>query len=206
MGVPPRIWNDEFGLILNKKKPTPTAPAKASPKASSPKANSGSAKIAKGPSAPATFKSIAENRKAKHHYEILDSIECGLVLHGSEVKSLRNGRCSIEEAYARIKDGGLWLVDCEIDEYRQATFWNHPTKRVRKLLLHRRELARFAGRAKERGLTLIPLRLYFTERGIAKCVIALCKGRKVHDKREVLKKADARREIDRAMKNKQRRG
>jgi SsrA-binding protein len=127
-----------------------------------------------------------------------------MVLHGSEVKSLRNGRCSIEEAYARIKDGDLWLVDCEIDEYRQASLWNHPTKRVRKLLLHRRELARFAGRAKERGLTLIPLRVYFADRGLAKCVIALCKGRKVHDKREVLKKADARREIDRAMKQKNR--
>jgi len=193
---------------LNKKKPTPTAPAKPTPKTGGPKNSGGSAKSggpaksSKGAAVPASFKSIAENRKAKHQYEILDSIECGLVLHGSEVKSLRNGRCSIEEAYARIKDGGLWLVDCEIDEYRQATFWNHPTKRVRKLLLHRRELARFAGRAKERGLTLIPLRLYFTERGLAKCVIALCKGRKVYDKREVLKKADARREIDRAMKNK----
>ncbi len=177
---------------MNKKQSQPTAPSKPAPKA--PKAAS--------PSAAPTFKSIAENRKAKHNYEILDSIECGLVLQGSEVKSLRNGRCSIEEAYARIKDGALWLVDCEIDEYRQATFWNHPTKRVRKLLLHRRELARFAGRAKERGLTMIPLRMYFTDRGIAKCVIAVCKGRKTHDKREVLKKADARREMDRAMKQK----
>ena len=147
-----------------------------------------------------SFKSISENRKAKFHYEILDSLECGMVLHGSEVKSLRNGRCSIEEAYARIKDGELWLVGCEIDEYRQATFWNHPTKRVRKLLLHRRELSRFAGRAKERGLTLVPLRVYFTDRGIAKCVIGLCKGKQSHDKRETLKKNDAKREMQRAMK------
>lgn len=184
------------GSQLNKKRSQPTAPSKPVPK---------EPKKVDAKAAPPTFKAVAENRKARHHYEILDSLECGLVLHGSEVKSLRNGRCSIEEAYARIKDGDLWLVDCEIDEYRQATFWNHPTKRVRKLLLHRRELARFAGRAKERGLTLIPLKVYFTERGLAKCIIALCKGRKVHDKREVLKKADARREIDRAMKPKSRR-
>ncbi|MFN7843200.1 MAG: SsrA-binding protein, partial [Pirellula sp.] len=86
------------------------------------------------------------------------------------------------------------------DEYKQATFWNHPTKRVRKLLLHKREISRFAGRAKERGLTLIPLRVYFTDRGIAKCVIGLCKGKQSHDKRETLKKNDAKREMQRAMK------
>jgi SsrA-binding protein len=196
---------------LNKKKPQPTSaqPAAKSPKnkPSSGKSASGSAASSKpsGSAKGATFKSVAENRKAKHNYEILDSVECGMVLHGSEVKSLRNGRCSIEEAYARFKDGELWLVDCEIDEYRQATFWNHPTKRMRKLLLHRRELHRFGLKAKERGLTLIPLRVYFTDRSIAKCVIALCKGRKLHDKREVLKKADARREIDRAIKQRTKR-
>jgi SsrA-binding protein len=196
---------------LNKKKPQPTSaqPAVKSPKnkPSSGKSASGSAASSKpsGSAKGATFKSVAENRKAKHNYEILDSVECGMVLHGSEVKSLRNGRCSIEEAYARFKDGELWLVDCEIDEYRQATFWNHPTKRMRKLLLHRRELHRFGLKAKERGLTLIPLRVYFTDRSIAKCVIALCKGRKLHDKREVLKKADARREIDRAIKQRTKR-
>ena len=196
---------------MNKKKPQPTSaqPAEKSPKnkPSSGKSASGSAASSKpsGSAKGATFKSVAENRKAKHNYEILDSVECGMVLHGSEVKSLRNGRCSIEEAYARFKDGELWLVDCEIDEYRQATFWNHPTKRMRKLLLHRRELHRFGLKAKERGLTLIPLRVYFTDRSIAKCVIALCKGRKLHDKREVLKKADARREIDRAIKQRTKR-
>jgi len=188
---------------LNKKKPQPTSAKNA--KGSSAKSGSGkSAPAAPSSNKGPTFKSVAENRKAKHNYEILDSIECGLVLHGSEVKSLRNGRCSIEEAYARFQDGELWLVDCEIDEYRQATFWNHPTKRMRKLLLHKRELHRFALRAKERGLTLIPLRVYFTDRAVAKCVIALCKGRKLHDKREVLKKNDARREIDRALKQRSR--
>jgi SsrA-binding protein len=186
---------------LNKKKPQPTSAKSGKVKSAGSKTSASATNASKAP----TFKSIAENRKAKHNYEILDSIECGLVLHGSEVKSLRNGRCSIEEAYARFKDGELWLVDCEIDEYRQATFWNHPTKRMRKLLLHRRELKRFALKAKERGLTLIPLRVYFTDRSVAKCVIALCKGRKLHDKREVLKKADARREIDRAIKQRAKR-
>lgn len=173
-------------MSKKKKAPTPTKSPAGPSKAKESKASS--------------FKSISENRKAKFNYEILDSLECGMVLHGSEVKSLRNGRCSIEEAYGRIKDGELWLVGCEIDEYKQATFWNHPTKRVRKLLLHKREISRFAGRAKERGLTLVPLRVYFTDRGIAKCVIGLCKGKQSHDKRETLKKNDAKREMQRAMK------
>ena len=185
---------------MNKKKSQPTSP-NTKPKPTKPKV-----KDAKSVMAPAsstvTHKLVTDNRKAKHQYEILDSIECGIVLHGSEVKSLRNGKCSIEEAYARIKDGELWLVGCEIEEYRQASIWNHPTKRVRKLLLNKHELLRFVGRSKERGLTMVPLRVYFAARGKAKCVIALCKGKKLHDKRETLKKADASREIDRVMKSK----
>lgn len=180
---------------MNKKKPQETAPN------NKPKNKDPNPAKPKATAAP-THKSVTENRKARHQYEILDSVECGIVLHGSEVKSLRNGRCSIEEAYARLKDGEMWLVGCEIDEYRQASIWNHPTKRVRKLLLHRSELSRFAGRAKERGLTMIPLRVYFTDRGVAKCVIAICKGKKTHDKRETLKKADANREIQRVMRGK----
>jgi SsrA-binding protein len=178
---------------LNKKKAQPTAPN------TKPKNKEGKAAEAKSVAAP-THKMVTENRKARFQYEILDSVECGIVLHGSEVKSLRNGRCSIEEAYARLQSGEMWLVGCEIDEYRQASIWNHPTKRNRKLLLHRRELHKFAGRAKERGLTMVPLRVYFTDRGVAKCVIAICKGKKMHDKRETLKKADANREMSRAMK------
>jgi SsrA-binding protein len=185
---------------LNKKKAQPTAPTK--PKPTKPKDNRDKSTVAKASVTTHTHKMVTDNRKAKHHYEILDSIECGIVLHGSEVKSLRNGKCSIDEAYARIKDGELWLVGCEIEEYRQASIWNHPTKRVRKLLLKKNELLRFVGRCKERGLTLVPLRVYFAERGLAKVVIALCKGKKLHDKRETLKKADASREIDRVMKSK----
>lgn len=175
---------------MSKKNSKPAQPTSSKPAAPKPKE--------KAP----VFKTVTENRKAKFQYEILDSMECGIILHGSEVKSLRNGKCSIEEAYGRLQNGELWLVNCEIDEYRQATFWNHPTKRTRKLLLHKQELLKFAGRSKERGLTLVPLRVYFTERGIAKCVMGLCKGKKLHDKRETLKKKDSQRDIERAMRGK----
>jgi SsrA-binding protein len=151
---------------------------------------------------PANVKLIAENRKARQRYEILEQVECGMVLVGSEVKSLRNGKCSLDEAYGRVKGGVLLLVGCDIPEYKQATFWNHEPKRPRQLLLHKRQLNRFVGKSVEKGLTLIPLKLYFNERGIAKCLIGLCRGLKLHDKREQLKKADAQRDIQRAMRKK----
>jgi len=141
---------------------------------------------------------VAENRKARHKFEILDSLECGVILQGSEVKSLRNGKCQLDEAYGRVKGDNVFLVGCDIAEYPQATLWNHEPKRQRKLLVHRQEFLKFVGRAKEKGLTLVPLRMYFNERGIAKCELALCKGRKMHDKREKLKKDDAQRDIQRA--------
>lgn len=147
-------------------------------------------------------KTISENRKARHEYEILDTLECGMILQGSEVKSLRAGKVSLEEAYGRVKDDGVWLVGCEIPEYTQATIWNHAPKRPRKLLVHKRELLKFANRAKEKGLTLVPLKLYFTERGFAKVLLGLGKGKKLHDKRETMKKADMKRDIDRAMRRK----
>lgn len=143
---------------------------------------------------------IAENRRARFEYEILDSLECGIVLVGSEVKSLRQGKLSLEEAYGRIKDNEVWLVGAEIPEYKQATIWNHEPKRMRKLLLHRREVRKFAARAQEKGLTLVPLKAYFNERGVVKLVMGLCRGRKLHDKREVLKKRDTQRDIERAMR------
>lgn len=166
------------------------------------KAKSKNAKAAKKKDAGPSLKSIAENRKARHNYEVLDSVECGIILRGSEVKSLRNGKCSLDEAYGRVREEAIWLVDCDIPEYKQASFWNHEPKRPRKLLLHKIEYRKLAGRATEKGLTLIPLRLYFNERGIAKCVIGLCKGRKTHDKREVLKTKEANRDIQRAMRRK----
>lgn len=142
---------------------------------------------------------ISENRRARHEYHILDTLECGIVLVGSEVKTLREGRVSIEEAYARVSDGEVWLVGCDIPEYPQASRFNHPPRRPRKLLLHRREIKRFAGRAFERGLTLVPLKLYFKS-GRAKVLLGLCRGKQLHDKRESMKKAQAQRDIQRAMR------
>ena len=161
------------------KKPAPAAPAKREP----------------------VERNIAENRKARHKYEILASLECGIVLQGSEVKSLRNGKLSLDESYARLRAGEVWLVGADIAQYPQATLWNHEPKRPRKLLMHRRELAKFAAQAHESGLTLVPLRMYFKD-GKAKVLLGLGKGKKLHDKRETLKKADAKRDIDRAMRKK----
>jgi SsrA-binding protein len=143
---------------------------------------------------------VSENRKARHEYEILDSIECGMQLMGSEVKTLRMGRLSLDEAYARVKNNELWLVGADIPPYSNAGLWNHEPKRPRKLLINRREFDKLALRAHERGLTLVPLRVYFTERGFAKCVVALAKGKKLHDKRETLKKRDADRGLSRMMR------
>lgn len=143
---------------------------------------------------------VAENRKAKFRYELVDSIECGLVLMGSEVKSLREGKLSLDEAYIRAKDGELWLVGADIAHYNNAGMWNHDPRRPRKLLIHGREFGRFAGSAHERGLTLVPLRVYFNQRGLAKCVMGLVRGKKLHDKRETIKQRDAERGLQRAMR------
>lgn len=145
---------------------------------------------------------IAENRKARHKFEVLETLECGISLVGSEVKSLRSGKVSIDEAYARVREGEVWLVGSDIAEYPQATIWNHDPKRPRKLLLHSREVRKFANQAHEKGLTLVPLRLYFNHRGLVKVLIGLCRGKKLHDKRENLKKADMKRDIDRALRAK----
>src|SRR5581483_1874353 len=142
---------------------------------------------------------VAQNRRARHEYEVLDTIECGIVLVGSEVKSLRNGKVSLEEAYAKIKGSEVWLVGCDIPEYVQANQFNHEPRRPRKLLMHRREIGKFAMRAKEQGLTLVPLKLYF-KKGKAKLLLGLGRGRKLHDKREKLRKDTMKRDIDRAMR------
>ncbi len=143
---------------------------------------------------------ITENRKARHKFEVLDTLECGLVLVGSEVKSLRCGRISLEEAYGRVREGEVWLIGCDIPEYPQATVWNHEPKRPRKMLVHRRELHKFANQAHEKGLTLVPLKLYFNERGVAKVLLGLCRGKQLHDKREAMKKADTQRDLARMMR------
>jgi SsrA-binding protein len=148
-------------------------------------------------------KTIARNKRAFHEYHVQDTLECGIVLTGTEVKSLREGSCSLEEAYAKIEDGELWLIGSDIPEYSMGNRLNHKPKRKRKLLLHRREIGKFAGKASQRGFTLVPLRMYF-KNGRAKVEIAVAKGKQTHDKRQDLKKADADREIRRAMAKKNR--
>ena len=145
-------------------------------------------------------KTISENRKARHRFEILQQIECGVMLIGSEVKSLREGNVSLNEAYVRVEKKELWLIGADIAEYRQASFWNHKPKRARKLLVHKRELEKLSAKAFEKGLTLVPLRLYFNSRGIVKVVVAVCRGKNVHDKRQTMKDADNKRRLSREMR------
>ena len=142
---------------------------------------------------------IAQNRKARHDYHVLETLECGIVLTGSEVKSLRNGLLSLEEAYGRVERGEVWLVGCDIQEYSHAHQLNHAPKRRRKLLLHRREIRKFASQAFENNLTLVPLKMYF-KRGRAKVLLGICRGKKQYDKRESLKKKVMQRDIDRALR------
>lgn len=130
---------------------------------------------------------------------MLDTLECGLALVGSEVKSLRNGQLSLEEAYGRVERGEVWLVGCDIPEYSYANQLNHNPRRRRKLLLHRREIQKFAAQAYEKNLTLVPLKMYF-KRGRAKVLLGICRGKKQFDKRESLKKKDMQRDIDREMR------
>lgn len=148
---------------------------------------------------------VAENRKARHEYDIIDTLECGIALVGSEVKSLRVGRMSLDEAYGRVDGREVWLIGCDIPEYEKANQLNHQPKRPRKLLLHRREIARFAGQAFEKGLTLVPLKMYFKE-GRVKLLLGIGRGRKLHDKRQKLKADSARRDIEVALRGRNRGG
>ncbi|QRP44927.1 SsrA-binding protein SmpB [Amycolatopsis sp. FDAARGOS 1241] len=143
-------------------------------------------------------KVIASNRKARHDYSILDTYEAGLVLQGTEVKSLRAGKASLVDAFATVDDGEVWLRNVHIPEYTQGTWTNHMPRRTRKLLLHRREIERLIGKTKESGLSLVPLSMYFKD-GKVKVEIALAKGKKAYDKRQSLAKRDADRDISRAM-------
>ncbi len=145
---------------------------------------------------------ITRNRRATFDYEVLDAIECGLVLVGTEVKSLREGHASLDEAFGRIDNNNeVWLVNAEIPEYLFGNRLNHKPKRERKLLLRKSEIAKFAGKADQRGFTLVPLRMYFKD-GRAKVELAVAKGKQVHDKRESIKTADAKRDIAQAMTRK----
>ena len=142
---------------------------------------------------------IAVNRRARHDYFIEETYEAGLVLVGSEVKSLRAGKANLKDSYARVDRGEAWLFNVHISPYNPASQFGHEPTRKRKLLLHAREIERLLGKVKERGLTLIPLRLYFKD-GRAKIELGLARGKKTHDKRDSIREREAHREIDRAIK------
>lgn len=143
-------------------------------------------------------KTIARNKKARHEYYIEDTWEAGIVLTGTEVKSLREGRASLVDGFAQIRDGELWMYNVHIPEYNQGTWNNHAPRRLRKLLLHKSEIQKLIGKTKESGLTLIPLELYFKD-GKAKVELGLARGKKDYDKRQVLLERTMKREADRAM-------
>lgn len=146
-------------------------------------------------------KIVADNRKARFNYEIGETFEAGIALLGSEVKSLRQGRATIAESYAETKGGEIWLVNANIPEYLQAgPFFNHEPKRRRKLLLHKRQIARLAQGIDREGMTIVPLRMYFNDRGRAKIELAIARGKKLHDKRETEKKRDWDREKGRLLR------
>jgi SsrA-binding protein len=148
-------------------------------------------------------KLIADNRRARHEYELLERIEAGLVLQGTEVKALREGRATIERAFADVRGDEIWLVGANIAAYDKGGFANHDPERDRKLLLHRREIDRVRGRVAERGLTLVPTRLYFKD-GRAKVEIALARGKELRDKRRDIARREADRQIERALKSRPR--
>ncbi len=144
-------------------------------------------------------KLIADNRRARFDYELLDRVEAGVVLTGTEVKSLRDGRVTLAHAYADIRDGEAWLVGASIDEYAQGTVGAHRPERDRKLLLHRREIDSLHGKVREKGLTLVPTRMYFKD-GRVKVELALARGREKLDKRRVIAERDATRQMERALR------
>jgi SsrA-binding protein len=149
---------------------------------------------------PRPFKVIAENRKARFNYEIGEVVEAGIALTGTEVKSLRQGKATIAESYADAKGGEIWLVNANIPEYLQASRFNHAPKRPRKLLLHRRQIDKLAAAVDREGMTIVPLKMFFNDKGRAKIEIALGRGKKLHDKRETEKKRSWDRERGRLMR------
>lgn len=159
--------------------------------------------MAKAPATPAAAppatRTLAQNRQALHDYHILESVEAGLALHGTEVKSIRAGNVNLRDAYARSQDGEIWLWNAHIAPFDQGNRWNHEPRRPRRLLLHTREIGRLASRVGEQGLTLVPLRLY-DKRGKIKLELALGKGKKLYDKRAAIADREAKREIERTIK------
>jgi SsrA-binding protein len=149
---------------------------------------------------PPAHKDVAVNRRALHDYEILERIEAGIALTGSEIKSIRQGKVSLQEAYARPEHGQLWLQGAHIADYEAASYNGHEPRRPRRLLLHKAQINELARQVEQRGLTLIPLRMYLNKRGLAKVEIAVARGRRQYDKRQAIARRDAEREMERALR------
>ena len=150
------------------------------------------------------MKNVAVNKTVSHDYLILETFEAGMALVGSEVKSIRAGQVSLKESYAEVRNGEVFLVKCHISPYEAANIFNHDPLRERKLLLHRREIKRLAGKTQERGLTMVPTKVLINDKGRVKLELALVRGKRVHEKREAIKKRDTDREIRAALKNRSR--
>lgn len=147
------------------------------------------------------YKVVADNRQARYLYEILETYEAGLVLQGTEVKSVREGKANLKDGYALIRNGEAWLLNVHISPHvTTSEYFNHDPRRTRKLLLHRQELRKLIGKVEQKGLTLVPLKMYL-KRGLVKVTIGLARGKKIHDKREDLKRKEAKRDVERALKN-----
>jgi len=145
-------------------------------------------------------KTVVKNRKARHEYHILDTWEAGIALQGTEVKALRQGRANLQDSFARINGGEMWLYNLHISPYEQGNRFNHDPLRPRKLLMHRNELRKLVGQVEQKGLTIVPLDIHFS-RGIAKINLALVRGKQLHDKRQTLKERDDQRDMQRAFKD-----
>ena len=145
-------------------------------------------------------KTVAQNRKARHDYFIIDAFECGIVLTGTEIKSVRAGNLNLKDSYASLEGGELWLIGMHISPYDKGTYYNHEPERNRKLLLHRHELIRLRGKIREKGLTLVPLSVYIKDGRRAKVELALARGKTAHDKRDAIADRDAKRDIARAVR------
>ena len=148
------------------------------------------------------IKTVAQNRKARHDYFILDSYECGIVLTGTEIKSVRNGNLNLKDSYASLENGELWLLGVHISPYEKGTYYNHEPERTRKLLMHKHELIRLRSKIREKGLTLVPLSVYIKDNKRAKVELGLVKGRTTHDKRDMIADREAARTIARAVRGK----
>jgi SsrA-binding protein len=166
--------------------------------------HNGTVKPATGKKQREGVKIVAQNRAASYNYELLDKLEAGLVLVGTEVKSLREGKGSLREGYAEVRDGEAWLVNCHIPEYQPGGPRNHDPLRRRKLLLNRRELDKLNAQIQQKGMTLVPLKIYFRD-GRAKCELAVARGKKFHDRREAERRKEAKREAEEAMYRSRRR-